>query len=279
MCGCAQGWSGLCIDSSPECFPRDSCMRFSRKAQGRSLLCLQSWSGGHTGQSPSEKDKEEKKESVPPPMSKVPGGQLCHVFIPTFSPLLDQWSLQIHSLHRNRASACSWKNQRHQLSEAFPSSSSLEPKTSAVVLASWQQLSKRQTALFGTPALVSVPASFPSKTARSHLAAESQHPREKLLTFCRVEGHSFIMLAEDWFGNREGRPATLLGASLDMWMARIPQGSHATESQYTPTRSTEMPPPPTTPHAALVPMLLLQGLQESRQGTLLRNTSQYGSLS
>lgn len=63
------------------------------------------------------------------------------------------------------------------------------------------------------------------------------------------------MLAEDWFENQEGRPATLLGASLDMSMARIQQGSHATKSQYALTRSTEMPPPATTPYAALVHMV------------------------
>lgn len=220
MCRCAQGWSGLCIDSSTECFPWDPCMGFSRKARGRSLLCLlkppavvEWWTHKPVTL---RKGQRRKRESVPSSTCKVPGGQLCHVLIPTFSSPLDQWSLQIHSLHRIRASACSWKNQRHRLSDAFPSSSSLEPKTSAVVLALWQQLSKRKTALFRALALVSVPMSFPSKTARSHLAAESQHPREKLLTFCRMEGRSFIMLAEDWFENQEGRPATLLGASLDM---------------------------------------------------------------
>lgn len=135
---------------------------------------------------------------------------------------------------------------------------SLGPKTRAVIFSSWQQLSERKTALFRTLALVSVPMSFPSKTARSCLATESQHPREKLFTFCWVEGRSFIMVTEAWFENQEGRPAMLLGASLDMWMARIPQGSLATKSQYALTRSTEMPPPPTSPYAALVPMLLLQ---------------------
>lgn len=135
----------------------------------------------------------------------------------------------------------------------------------AIVFTSWQQLSERKTALFRTPALVSVPMSFPSKTARSRLAAESQHPREKLLTFFWMEGRLFIMVTEAWFEIQEGRPAMLLGASLDMWMTRIPQDSLATESQYALIRSTEMPPPPTSPYAALVPMLLLQVVGSPRE--------------
>lgn len=77
---------------------------------------------------PQKRTNKKKREC---PLLYVQGSRrtACHVLIPTFPPALDQWSLQIHSLHLDRASALGWKNQRHQFSEAFPSSSSLGSKT------------------------------------------------------------------------------------------------------------------------------------------------------
>lgn len=106
-----------------------------------------------------------RRATIPSPNSSLlsPSGQMIPV---NPSPAL-RWGL------------CLWlENQKHQLSEAFPPSRSLEPEISAAAFTWPQQLSKRKTALFGTAPLLSASVSFPSRTARSHLEAESQHLRE-----------------------------------------------------------------------------------------------------
>lgn len=244
-------------------------MGFSWKARGRSLLCflkpaavVEWWTHRPITL---RRGQTRKKESVPSSMSKVLGGQLSMSLFQLSLPLWTNGPCKSIPCISTGLLLLAGKIRGVSSQRPFLPPVPWGQRQRAVVFASWQQLSERKTALFRTPALVSVPMSFPSKTARSRLAAESQHPREKLLTFFWMEGRSLIMVTEAWFENQEGRPAMLLGASLDMWMARIPQSSLAPESQYALIRSTEMPPPPTSPYAALVPMLLLQVVGSPRE--------------